>query len=175
MSNRKHPAPKGPSLVPVFVAITVVVVAALAVAVMQNMDKESKAPDPAASDTGAPTSNPFGDIDNDPKSLGGTRTTYVDTAPAGLMETPVYRAAKALADDGKALVKEAEAARAAGDEDTFQAKGRKAKDKLELAFEKTADWIMDLQDRYPNDRQLNRIEKERMSWDRALRKVRKVH
>ncbi len=175
MSNRNRPAPKGPSLVPVFVAITVVVVAALSVAVMQNMAKESEAPDPAASNTAAPTGNPFSDVDNDPKSLGGTRKTYVDTAPAGLMETPVFKAAKTLADDGKALVKEAEAARAAGDEDTFQTKGRKAKDKLELAFEKTADWIMDLQDRYPNDRQLNRIEKERMSWDSALRKVRKVH
>ena len=46
--------------------------------------------------------------------------------------------------------------------------------KLELAFEKTADWIYDLQERYPNDRQVERIGREITTWDRALRKVRKV-
>ena len=177
MSKRHPPTPKGPNLVPVFAAVTVIVIAALAVAVMQNMDKEANDADPSASEAGTRTTvnNPFADIANDPTSRSSSGKTLVDTAPPGLMDNAVFRAAKALADDAKVLVKEAEAARKAGDEETFQTVGRRAKEQLELAFEKTGDWVLDLQDRYPNDRQVERIDREMMTWDRALRKVRKVH
>ena len=175
MSNRSRPGPKGPSLLPVFVAIAAIVCAALAVAVMQNTQKEATAPEaPESGGSATQENNPFSDVANDPGGRPSTRKTLVDSAPAGLADAPVFMAAKVLATDAKALVKEAKAARDAGDEETFQEKGRIARGKLETAFEKTTDWLMDLQERYPNDRQIARIEAEMLTWDRALKAVRKV-
>ncbi|MEM9380467.1 MAG: hypothetical protein AAGB93_11010 [Planctomycetota bacterium] len=173
MSNRSRPESKGPSLAPVFLAVIAILGAALTVAAMQN--KQDKASSATEVQEDAPQgSNPFSDIDNEPRRVGGSRAKLVDSAPAGLAETPLYRAAKVLADDAKALVAEAEAARKAGDETTYQEKGRAAREKLETAYEKTSDWLIDLQERYPDDRQVARIEREMITWDRALRKVRKV-
>ena len=161
MSNRSRPAPKGPNLAPVFLAVLAILGAALAVAVMQNKQDQAAEKESAAEAA-------------EPRRVGGSRARLVDSAPEGLADTPLYRAAKVLADDAKALVAEAEAARKAGDEDTFQEKGRAAREKLETAYEKTSDWLIDLQERYPDDRQVARIEREMLTWDRALRKVRKV-
>ncbi|MEM6675853.1 MAG: hypothetical protein AAF726_23590 [Planctomycetota bacterium] len=176
MSNRSRPAPKGPNLAPVFLAVIAILGAALAVAVMQNKQDQAAEKESAAeaAEEVQQQNNPFADIDNEPRRVGGSRERLVDSAPASLADTPLYRAAKVLADDAKALVAEAEAARKAGDEDTFQDKGRAAREKLETAYEKTSDWLIDLQERYPDDRQVARIEREMLTWDRALRKVRKV-
>jgi len=175
MSNRSQPA-KGPNLVPVFVAIVVIIGAALAVAVLQNKEDEAKANEPSSSapkeDASRP--NPFADIDNSPTGGAGTRQTLDDTAPPGLMDTPTFVGAKALADEAIVLVAEAEKARGTGDEDTFQKKGAIAKAKLETAFERIADWVLDIQTKYPNDRQVARIDRETKKWDKALRKVRMI-
>jgi hypothetical protein len=176
MPPRTPPA-KGPNLVPVFVAIVVVIGAALAVAVMQNQQDAAQGagstePDPVVDDTNRP--NPFADIDNDPRGTASTRPALVDAAPAGLMDQAVFTRAKSIADEGMALVAEATAAREAGDEETYRTKGAVAKAKLETALEQTTDWILQLQDDYPNDRQVARITRETAKWDKALRKVRMI-
>lgn len=177
MRNPKPPA-KGPSLVPVFAAVVVIVVAALAVAVMQNQQDERTNAQESSSTTdpssGESRPNPFADVDNSPKGSASTRPTLVDSAPAGLESDPTYVGAKALGQEGIELVKEATAARDAGDEDTYRKKGAIAKAKLETALERTTDWLMQLQDEYPNDRQVARIEREVERWGKALGKVRMI-
>ena len=176
MPPRTPPA-QGPHHVPGYVAIVVVIGAALAVAVMQKQEDEAPAgvsadQTPAVDDSNR--SNPFADIDNDPRGTASTRPALVDSAPAGLMENAVFTGAKAIADEGLALVAEATAARDAGDEATYQKKGAVAKAKLETALGRTTDWILQLQDDYPNDRQVARITRETEKWDKALRKVRMI-
>lgn len=170
---------KGPSLLPVVAAIVAIVGAALAVAVANNdkgrdappAEAAPKAADPAGGG-GAP--NPFGDIDNSPAGMAGTRTLLTDSAPAGLLDTPTFVRARALADEGITLADEAQKARDAGDEATFQRKGAVAKAKLDTAFEQVADWLFEIQELYPGDRQVAKVEREIKRWDRALRKVRVV-
>ena len=169
---------KGPSLLPVVAAIVAIVGAALAVAVANN-DKgrdapPAKAAPEAADPAGGGAPNPFGDVDNSPAGMAGTRTLLTDSAPAGLLDTPTFVRARALADEGITLADEAQKARDAGDEATFQRKGAVAKAKLDTAFEQVADWLFEIQELYPGDRQVAKVEREIKRWDRALRKVRVV-
>lgn len=177
MPNPKPPA-KGPSLVPVFAAVVVIVGAALAVAVLQNQEDEKasaqESPSPSTPAAGESGPNPFADIDNSPRSSASTRPTLVDTAPAGLESDVTYLKAKDLGQEGIALVREATAARDAGNEDAFRKKGAIAKAKLEKSLELTTDWLLELQDQYPNDRQVARIEREVTRWGKALGKVRMI-
>lgn len=125
-------------------------------------------------DTGV--ENPFADLPDVPIGRPGSRSKslLVDTAPPGLKETPLFKAAKTIADKGRALAKEAKDARAAGNEELFRTKGLEARENLELAFSKVGDWMIELGDKYPNDRQVDRLSKELESWDKSLRIVRKI-
>ncbi|MEM9803513.1 MAG: hypothetical protein AAGA20_24560, partial [Planctomycetota bacterium] len=116
----------------------------------------------------------FADIDNSPGGAAGTRPNLVDSAPAGLSGTPLYVEAKAIAAEGLALAKEATDARDNGDDETYKLKGAIAKAKLDTAFEKVSPWLLDIQEAYPNDRQVARIEREVERWNRALRDVRMI-
>ena len=100
--------------------------------------------------------------------------TLSDLAPAGLLENPTFLAARAVAEEGVRLANEAQRARDAGDEAAFQKKGAVAKAKLDTAFERIADWLLEIQDLYPNDRQVAQVEREIQRWDRARKKVRVV-
>jgi len=183
---RRSDAPqpsKGPSLLPVVVLIVAVIGAALAVAVANNDKKGDAAQTPSANDAsppagsaggGAPATNPFGDIDNSPAGMAGTRTLLTSSAPEGLLQNPTYVAAMRIAEEGITLANEAQKARDAGDEATFQKKGAVAKARLDTAFEQVADWLFEIQELYPNDRQVAKVEREIKRWDRALRKVRVV-
>jgi len=46
--------------------------------------------------------------------------------------------------------------------------------RVDTAFEQVADWLFEIQELYPNDRQVAKVEREIKRWDRALRKVRVV-
>lgn len=116
-------------------------------------------------------SDPFADLD----PVEAPKTYERDTAPAGLLENPDYVRAVALAEDGIALVNEALEARDAGDEDAYKAKANEGRDKIFEAKALTTDWLMELQDKYPKDRQVRKIETSRRSWDRALKKVKNLN
>ena len=172
---------QGINLAPIAFLIVGILGAAFAVAVASNLDKKGKeersAPAPAAAPEAAPGSsspNPFSDIDNSPSGTAGTRKTLSDLAPAGLLENPTFLAARAIADQGVQLANEAQKAREAGDEAAFQKKGAVAKAKLDTAFERIAYWLLEIQDLYPNDRQVAKVEREVQRWDRARKKVRVV-
>ncbi len=170
---------QGINLAPIAFLIVGILGAAFAVAVASNKNKKkgASAPAPAAAPDAAPqlsSPNPFADIDNSPSGTAGTRQTLSDLAPAGLLENPTFLAARALADEGVRLANEAQKAREAGDEAAFQQKGAVAKAKLDTAFERIADWLLEIQDLYPNDRQVAKVEREVQRWDRARKKVRVV-
>lgn len=172
---------EGINFAPVLFLSVGIIAAAFAVAVASNKNKKGgsdpSAPAAASSTAPAPASsapNPFSDIDNSPSGTAGTRKTLSDVAPAGLLENPTFLAARAIADQGVQLANEAQKAREAGDEATFQQKGAVAKAKLDTAFERIADWLLEIQDLYPNDRQVAKVEREVQRWDRARKKVRVV-
>jgi|GEM_PF-3527273 len=173
---------QGINFAPVLFLIVGILCAAFAVAVASNKNKKKKgstqaAPAAAPSSAPAPASNstnPFADIDNSPSGTAGTRKTLSDLAPAGLLENPTFLAARAVAEEGVRLANEAQRARDAGDEAAFQKKGAVAKAKLDTAFERIADWLLEIQDLYPNDRQVAQVEREIQRWDRARKKVRVV-
>jgi len=175
MSPRQRSEPQGISMAPV--AIIVVLIAAIAGFLALNSSaKETEGGDDAAGSGGAaapadPGSDPFADMD----PVEAPKTYEHDTAPAGLLENADYVRAMALAEDGIALVDEAIAAREAGDEDTYKAKARAGRDKIFEAKALTTDWLMELQDKYPKDRQVRRIETSRRDWDRALKKVKNLN
>jgi hypothetical protein len=160
---------------PVFLAIAVLVGGALVVAVMQNKDKEKKAAAAAEQPAETPqTSNPFADRDNDPKARDGSKIGTKNTAPEGLEETPLWVDAKAKAEKGMALVKEAIAARNKGDEETYRSKGLEGYNLLDEALLNTGDWLVALLAQHPGDRQVSRIERHRSRWGDSYKKVRKI-
>lgn len=165
-------------MAPVFLAIGALVIGALVVAVMQNKKKSEEAAAAAqtvqkkASDE--PTANPFGDRDNDPKARDGSKFGTKDTAPPGLAETDIWLNAKKLGDEGLMLVKEAIAARNKGDEETYRTKGREGHDKLDEAVMQTGDWLIELMSEHPDDRQVERLGRERGRWQDHMKKVRKI-
>ena len=162
-------------MAPVFLAMAVLVGGALVVAVMQNKNKEKKAAAAAAAPAEIPqTSNPFADRDNDPKARDGSKIGTKNTAPEGLAETPLWADSKVMADKGMALVKEAVAARNKGDEEGYRAKGLEAQELLDEAMMNTGDWLIGLQEQHPNDRQVDRIGRQRVLWGNAMNKVRKI-
>lgn len=182
MARRSEPSAqrpqKGINLAPVLFLIVGIIGAALVVAAgtkkKEGASKPSPSPAKAAASTGPLAPNPFADIDNSPGGAAGTRTVLTDTAPRGLLDDPTYLAACVIANAGVALANEAELARKAGDEASFQKKGAVAKAKLDTAFEQVADWLLEIQDLYPNDRQVARVEREIQRWARAQRAVRVV-
>ncbi|MGB0330269.1 MAG: hypothetical protein ACPGPE_00460 [Planctomycetota bacterium] len=185
MARRTEKAPQRPQQgfnpAPIVLLIVGILGAAFAVALASNKNKKDKeersAPAPAAAPDAAPgssSSNPFSDIDNSPSGTAGTRRTFSDLAPPDLLDHTTFLAARAIADEGVQLAAEAQKAREAGDEAAFQKKGAVAKAKLDTAFERIADWLLEIQDLYPNDRQVAKVEREVQRWDRARKKVRVV-
>lgn len=166
-------------MAPVFLAMAALVGGALVVAVMQNKKKEqesaAQAADAAKEAALPPPVDVFGDRDNSPKARGGGRMAMGNTAPLGLDETPLWVESKALGAKGIALVKEAVAARKKGDEETFRSKGVEGRDILDEALMNTGDWIIDLIAAHPEDRQVDRLSRERSRWADHMNKVRKIH
>ena len=185
MSRSSHSAGRAqnsaPNMIPVFVTIGVVVVAALGVAVMTQPPPEGER-DPAA--TAEPSEEAvsnsgqaaFGDIDTSREAISRGGSKLSNKAPAGLADHPAFTEGRDLAAKAKVLLDAALAARKAGDEDTYRTKGSAALVNYEEAMRVTSDWEINLIDEYGSkDRQVDKIGKEIDRWRKLMNKVRKVH
>lgn len=171
MASRRSAPPAGPNMTPVLIAI-VAIVAVVGFLAVSSKGKDDTTEPEVEGIEGTPMGegDPFahvGDVAPPPP-----RTT--NDAPPGLLEDATYQRALVLAQDGIALVDAAIEARNGGDEETYLEKARAGRDKLFEAKESTTDWLMDLQDKFPKDRQVKQIEQSRRSWDKALKKVKNL-
>jgi len=176
---RRRPGGNAPNMLPVFVGLFVVVVAALGVAVMSQSAKDKAAGQGApAVETGGAT-NVFDDIDTSPEQFmrkgSGAKKTTTHDAPPGLAEAAVMVEARGLAQEGAALVSAALAAEKSGDQDAWRTNAASAREKYERALEITADWHSDLIVKWgSSDAQLQKIEAEVGVWQKQLGRVRKA-
>lgn len=136
----------------------------------KNKEKQSESTPPPQDAPSGPS--PFADVDL--KVPGSDRAKMVDVSPPGLMESAEFKKADALGSEGISLMKEAFEADKAGDRDAYREKGIAAKQKLILAMHASTDWWMALDEKYPNDRQIKLIARQREKWSKALGKVRKI-
>ena len=118
--------------------------------------------------------NPFADLDDSRVQLPSAGRKMKDISPPGLMETELFVRAKQLAEDGQALAKRAFAARDSGDKETFRELGLQAREKLFEATALTVDWWIELNEMYPNDRQVEQISRVRSRWDRSFNQLRVI-
>ncbi len=118
--------------------------------------------------------NPFADLDDSRVQLPSAGRKMKDISPPGLMETELFLRAKKLAEDGQELAKEAFAARDSGDKERFRSIGLQAREKLFEATALTADWWIELNETYPNDRQIEKISRVRSRWDRSFNQLRVI-
>ena len=118
--------------------------------------------------------NPFADLDDSRVQVPSAGRKMKDISPPGLMETELFVRAKQLAEDGQALAKRAFAARDSGDKETFRELGLQAREKLFEATALTADWWIELNETYPNDRQIEKISRVRSRWDRSFNQLRVI-
>lgn len=118
--------------------------------------------------------NPFADLDDSRVQVPSVGRKMKDISPPGLMETELFVRAKQLAEDGQELAKEAFAARDSGDKERFREIGLQARDKLFEATALTADWWIELNERYPDDRQIEKISRVRSRWDRSFNQLRVI-
>lgn len=176
MASRHRPEPShgnGPLIL--ILGLVVLVGGVLAVMNMSQAQERGTTPDPVApsDDDGASGagSDPFGDVEI---QLPGAGRRLQDLAPAGLRETPTFAAAEVKADEAMALVDQAYAAQADGDTARFRELGLRAKEMLEEATESTTDWWLELDMKYPNDRQVEQISRVRAKWGKALKRVRVI-
>ena len=161
-------------MAPVFLAVGVMVAGAVFVAAKQSQADKKEAAETAEPAVEPQKNNPFADRDNSPPARGERASSMKNTAPPGLMEEPIWVNAKVLGDKGMKLVKEAQAARKAGDEDAYQKKGYEGRELLDQALMATGDWLIDLSEAHPNDRTVNGIAEMRFRWAKEQNKMRKV-
>lgn len=181
-TEARAPRQKAPSMLPVIATIGVVVLAALVVTVMTQKakEKENAASSAASGGSASVESNPFAHIDTSPERLmrkgsGSSLPATTHDAPPGLADAQVFQDARVIAAEGKALVEAALAAEKAGDVETWRAKAIEGRDKLEHVIEMTADWEIDLIQKWgSSEAQLKQISAEIDTWRKLLNKVRKV-
>lgn len=135
---------------------------------------ESASPAPSEDTKKKEWTNPFADLDDSRVQLPSAGRKMKDISPPGLMETELFVRAKLLAEDGQALAKRAFAARDSGDKEAFRELGLQAREKLFEATALTADWWIDLNETYPNDRQIEKISRVRSRWDRSFNQLRVI-
>lgn len=176
-SSRRQPAPSGIGMGPVIAILGIVVlvggVMALLNAKAAEGQNQSGQTQPAAPSDDEWV-NPFGDLDDSKVELPSAGRKMQDISPPGLMDTELFVRAKTLAEDGQALAKQAFAARDSGDKERFRELGLQARDKLFEATALTADWWIELNEKYPNDRQIERISRVRSRWDRSFNQLRVI-
>lgn len=161
----RHAAP-GPSQAPVLIVLVAVASVVLFIALSNEPDKAEASPAPS----GAPAeggADPFADMD----PIEPPRPRSIPSAPAGIADNPLNVRANALAKEGLALIDAAFEARDSGDHSLFLERATAGRQKLSEAKSMTSEWLMDLQEKYPNDPQLRRIERHRRPWNRALKRV----
>ena len=150
----------------------VVIVAIVAFIALTGHSPDDAEPPKERSVQGTPsgTADPFADL----APIEPPRRPSVDKAPPGLDKAPNYVRAIEIANEGIALVNSATEARDIGDNALFRERALAGRDKLFEAKAMTTEWLIDLQDKYPDDRQLRQIEQTRRAWDKALKKVKNL-
>lgn len=137
--------------------------------------KASDAPAPKTVDDLMQEKSPFAGIEAEQAptrySPGGQRVETTNRAPEEILQTPLWLDAQKKMEGAYALVKEAEEAKQAGDNDTYLDKAVTARGIIDEAIIATADWEMELQDEYgENDILVKKIVRERSRWFDQLRK-----
>ncbi len=122
--------------------------------------------------------DPSKDMESEAPPERGAATTKLRTterAPEGLEQVGLWQSALKVAARGHDLALEAETAKKAEDFDTFNAKGREAWEKFNKALEDTAEWEIEIEERFgETDRQVRKIKRERSKWFKQLGKYRKT-
>ena len=147
---------------PVAPAFGVVALIALAVLGSQAINQPEPAPEPAPEEE-----KMFPDREDEapPPPLSG-RGGLANNAPPGLAESSsAFAAARALAVQGEQHLAAARAADASGDATKARGLRKQAHVAYNQAFEDTALWEMELEEKYSDrDRQVLSIKKERSRW-----------
>ena len=154
--NRNAGFPVGP-------ALGVVALIALAYLGTKAISAEP-APEPPNKEPYVPFANLAEESAPDPSSRPGAR--WVDNAPPGLEGTSsAFAAARALAAEGEQHLVSARSADSKGESSAARDFRKQAHAAYNKAFEDTALWEMEIEDKYSDrDRQVEKIKKERSRW-----------
>ena len=117
--------------------------------------------------TGGEAFVPFADLHEAPPDTSArSGARWVDNAPAGLAESSAaFAAARKLAAEGEQHLNAARAADAAGEASKARDFRKQAHTVYNQAFEDTALWEMEIEEKYSDrDRQVEKIKKERSRW-----------
>ncbi len=165
---------QGPNLVPLLGVVAIVAVAGIGFAIYANNNKR---PRHDAQDAGKAASevDPFAGVPEEsgpyPMSPGGKRAGLVDHSPADLLDDPIWVAAATEANEWYVKHKQAQDAFKAKDNKTYLELGPKVLHAFEKLIEETAEWEVELIDKYgENDRRVSQIKAERDKWFAILRK-----
>lgn len=172
-SRRRHPQPQGIGLGPVFAILGIVVLAGAVMAFLGAKKAEENQSGTKAQEPEKEWQDPFAGVDIKVK-LPADGRRLKDISPPGLMETAIFKKAEILAQEGQTLADQALAAQKEGDIERFRTLGLQAREKLLDATRQTADWWLDLNDKYPDDRQVEQISRKRDRWDRSLKPLRAI-
>ena len=175
--SRPQPRSSGISLAPVFAILGLVLLVG-GVIMLSNLEGSKGAAPASTAQPAGPEKkdwvNPFADLDDSRVQVPSAGRKMKDISPPGLMETELFVRAKQLAEDGQELAKEAFAARDSGDKERFRELGLQAREKLFEATALTADWWIELNEKYPDDRQIEKISRVRSRWDRSFNQLRVI-
>jgi hypothetical protein len=121
-------------------------------------------PEPANKEPYVPFAGLAEESAPDPASRSAAR--WVDNAPAGLAESSsAFAAARGLASKGEQHLIAARAADSKGDSSAARDLRKQAHAVYNQAFEDTAMWEMEIEEKYSDrDRQVEKIKKERSRW-----------
>jgi hypothetical protein len=122
------------------------------------------APEPPKKEPYVPFANLAEEGPPDPSSRSGAR--WVDNAPAGLADSsPAFAAARGLAAEGEGHLVAARSADSKRESSAARDFRKQAHTAYNQAFEDTALWEMEIEDKYSDrDRQVEKIKKERSRW-----------
>ena len=161
-------SPTNPALIPGMIALALIAVA-IGVAVMTKKPK-------VAVEATAPKPSPFADMPPEapppprPKRTG----SELPPAPASIVDEPMWVAAQATAAEGLLLYDEAMSAKAKGNMELANEKGKAARDKLDEAIANTADWEESVLSQYnAYDSKVTAIKNKRTDWFNKLRYLNK--
>ncbi|MBL6720609.1 MAG: hypothetical protein ISQ08_04285 [Planctomycetes bacterium] len=181
---RFHSRTGASSASPLLAAFAVAAVAILGAGILASGSKERGLPPEAVQrlDEARTKPDPFDDSARSvPKPAatgpgGGAQSSKgYDASPADLLSEPDWVRAKELAAQADALMEEAAAAEAAGNNALFLEKAVAARTRYEEAAGLVVDWELDIRNEYGDgDVKVRVIVREITRWAKAIRKYRKL-
>jgi hypothetical protein len=178
-SPSRQPPPSA-GLPPAFVAIAVILIAAVGVVFVVSQMK----PPPEEAQAAPAKVDPFADMPPEVPPGGAPRPADAGRVAdrsdpfadlTGIEEAELWQQALEVGKAGMDLVEQAGAAKAAGDLAGFKTLGAQAKEKLNQAVETTRDWAHALEAEHGADhRDVKRIERTRKIWRNQLVAMKKT-